>query len=195
MQLSDYEDVQPNWEQLQELNPTQADAVLTLLLSVVMADNEISDDEAKLVIAEIDKLPTGDDPASQTFFKKLKGLREQLSSVWQKPAAFLEFLESQVESIPDERPGVLWLVAINATAGETHVRKQELTYVIGDLMEVPEDTVEHVLRSAWESKQNTEHGEDAKPDVIISARDLQDRKFRSAQMPLKQPTQTDMTKR
>lgn len=158
MELEKFADVHPNWHLIEELTEREARGTLKLLLTAVYLDDELTDGELQALAETWQKLPCVDSEFDQpTLVRLLAETHEDLERFKSDPELFGAFLGGISEQIQDEekRIAVFRLLAIVLTEDGTQESEQALIDAVGHRFEFSDDTIDDLLRSVWESYEES----------------------------------------
>lgn len=153
MALHAYADVHPNWEIVESLDTPQSEAILDLLATATLIDGDLTDAEVETLAEELVELPFVGADKTALLEDELDRSQSRVESFEKHPERFDEFIEQTCSKIDSEEVqlAALRLLAIDITVDEPTERQQELYYATGRAWGIDFDTLEELLRSAWDS--------------------------------------------
>lgn len=168
MNLSHYEDVHPNWNLIRSLDQTQSEAALDLLTTATLVDGDLTTEEFDTLSDELQQLPFVAGARETVFPEELEKTVSRIRSFEQSPDRFEEFLRETCSKITSDeiQMSVLRLLAIDITLEEPTEAQQDLFYATGLQWDYDYDTLEHVLKAAWESHEETRDFEQGDPHHV-----------------------------
>lgn len=159
MELEKYADVHPNWHLIEDLSEDEARATLELLLTAVYLDGELTERELTALAETWSRLPfVGPELDQSTMETLLEDTRQRLDQILDTPEHFDDFVAEATAKIRDDERqiAVLRLLAIVLTEDGTRESEQALLYAVGYHFDLEYDTVDDVIRSVWESHEESE---------------------------------------
>ncbi|MFW5966139.1 MAG: hypothetical protein ACOCV2_01420 [Persicimonas sp.] len=158
MELEKYADVHPRWEVIEGLSERAARGTLRLLLTGVYLDDQLDRDELQALAETWQRLPfVGPYYSEQKLFELLARTHDQLDDMRADPGIFNSFVEGIADEFRDEEVAiaVLRLLAIVLTEDGTKEEEQGLMYAFGHHAGLAVDTIDDVVRSVWESHEES----------------------------------------
>jgi hypothetical protein len=155
MALPEYADVHPNWEIVESLDTVQSEAILDLLATATLVDGDLTDAEFETLAEELVELPFVGADKTTLLADEIDRTQSRVESFEKQPERFDEFIEQTCSKVDSEdiQLAALRLLAIDITVDEPTERQQELYYAAGRAWELDFDTLEDLLRSAWDSHE------------------------------------------
>lgn len=159
MELEKYADVHPRWEVIESLSEREARGTLRLLLTGVYLDDELTRDELQALTETWVRLPfVGSYYSEAKLHELLARTHDQLEDMRLDPSVFDSYIGGIAEEYKDEETAiaVLRLLSIVLTEDGTKESEQALLYAFGHHAGLTVDTIDDVVRSVWESHQESE---------------------------------------
>ncbi len=155
MTLVDYADVHPNWEIVESLDNTRSEAILELLATAALIDGDLTEAELETLAEQLLELPFAGVDQTTLLEEEIDRSQARVRSFEDEAGRFREFLEETCAKITaeDVQLAALRLLAIDITVEAPTERQQEMYYATGRCWEVDYDTLEEILRSAWDSHE------------------------------------------
>lgn len=154
MRLRSFDDVHPDWEVVSALTPKETRATMELLITAMILDRRITSEERETLIDEFSRLPNHDYSTSRESVRET--VRECEGRMRSMDAEdFGEYLDRVCGEIEgdEKRLAVLRLVTMLAVSDGFSEDEFDLCRAIGFRFGFDEMTVEHILRSTWESRE------------------------------------------
>lgn len=192
MDLSNYSDVHPDWNLIESLDQTQAEAALDLLATATLVDGVLTDEEFATLSEELAELPfVSAKDESRTLAEELEKTRARIQSFADHPNRFEEFIREVCDRIEsrDIQLAVLRLLAIDVTLEKATESQQEFYYSVGHTWNFDDDTLEDLLKAAWtshEESRDLEQGEDHDVPPVRGANWARDRSLKPLPNPFSQ---------
>jgi hypothetical protein len=158
MDFNDFRDVHPNWEVIESLDRDESQVTLDLLLMAVYLDEQLTAEEVEVLTEEWKQLPfVGPPESAAQLAEHMFETHASLNEIVDHPPLFRDFVVEAADEIggEDKKIAIFRLVAMAALADQTTERALAFCYALGYELELELDTVEHLLRSIWESHEST----------------------------------------
>lgn len=191
MALQQYTDVHPNWEIVESLDTPQSEAILDLLTTATLIDGDLTEAELETLAEELVELPFVGVQKSTLLEDELARSQSRVESFEEAPERFDDFIEQTCSRIDSEdaQLAALRLLAIDITIDEPTERQQDLYYAAGLAWELDVDTIQDILRSAWDSHERVRDeasGRDHDPPTVEGAHRARDRSSQPYPNPFQQ---------
>jgi hypothetical protein len=151
MQLDDFEDVHPDWDSIATLTTDESRAARQLLLASLLIEPTLSAPAARIIAEVTSRFPGGAVLSESDVIQQAGRLRR--SAAWETWQEFLDDVASRVPDL-DARIALVRLLSIVLAVDGATEREQEFCYAVGDAFDVNYETVENLLRSAWETHEH-----------------------------------------
>lgn len=190
MRLINFSDVHPDWAVIGSLEPKESRSLLELLVTTVLIDGRVTEDEREAFMDSLARLPLQktdiDNDAVQAMFETAS---ERLRSFSGNPDAFESYLDRTCTEIADQdkRLASFRMLAMMCVSDGLAENEFDLARAIGHRLEINADTVENILKSTWESRQayiaETDPNVERDPKPVRSARHFEDHDMSPDQRP------------
>ena len=164
--LSYFREVHPNWSTVESMGPMEAAATVDVLMTGLLVDEMLSDDELDTMHEEWERFPFVEAHSEDISFNgALDEANQRHNTFRESPEQLGDFLEESSEKLSGEevRLAVLRLVTISLSVDGLTETEIDYAYALGHHLKLEPDTTEGIIRSVWETHETSERrakGED-----------------------------------
>ena len=159
MELEKFEDVHPNWSLIEQLDESQADATLKLLLTGTFLGGPLAEHQLQAMSEAWRRLPfVGPQWSDSTLDELLTRTHDELEQILAEPERFDGFMAQVAAKLGDQETqiAVVRLLAIVLTEDGLDEREQALLFAAGQHCGLHADTIDDLMRSVWESYEESQ---------------------------------------